>query len=157
MTDFSGAYPRYHRLAIRVIERFVQHPEICEELAQETFLKVHRSLASFDPNRRLSTWVGQIAKNTAIDYLRAMRAVELEPYEDELECSRPDPESQAMRGEEIRVIAEIIRPLPRSQQRVLWGMYVQGLSQAEIAETPGVSPAAVKNLHYRAMITLRGI
>ena len=44
-----------------------------EDLAQETFVKAFRNLKSFDPTRRLSSWLFRIAHNTALDALRRLK------------------------------------------------------------------------------------
>ena len=46
---------------------------LAEDLAQDTFVKAFRSLGSFDPARRLSSWLLRIAHNTAIDAMRRQR------------------------------------------------------------------------------------
>ena len=51
----------------------VQDTGTAEDLAQETFTKVFRSLQTFDARLRFAAWILKIAHNTTIDYLRRHR------------------------------------------------------------------------------------
>lgn len=55
--------------------RFLRHllsdAELAEDVTQETFVRVHRRLATFDGRSRFSTWLFQVARNAGIDALRA--------------------------------------------------------------------------------------
>ena len=64
---------RYERPVFSVILRMVRDRALAEDLAQETFLKAFRSLASYDRSRKLSSWLFTIAHNAAIDHLRRKR------------------------------------------------------------------------------------
>jgi RNA polymerase sigma-70 factor (ECF subfamily) len=61
---------RYQRPVFALILRMVRDPETAEELAQETFVKCHGRLSTYDPSRRFASWLFKIAHNTSIDYLR---------------------------------------------------------------------------------------
>ena len=53
--------------------RMVRHHEAAEDLTQETFVKMFRALDRHGPERKPSAWIGRIADNTALDYLRLKR------------------------------------------------------------------------------------
>ena len=61
---------RYQRPVYNLIARMVQDTGTAEDLAQETFIKVFRSLRTFDARLRFAAWILKIAHNTTIDYLR---------------------------------------------------------------------------------------
>src|SRR4030067_455452 len=69
LMEFEAIYVRYHPKIVRYLARFVGWHE-AEDLSQEVFVKVGRSLASFRGESRISTWIYRIATNAALDRLR---------------------------------------------------------------------------------------
>jgi RNA polymerase sigma-70 factor (ECF subfamily) len=67
---FGELVLRYERRLIRVIQQFVKSPELAEDLAQETFMKVYERLDQFDPARRFGPWLFRIGVNLTLDYIR---------------------------------------------------------------------------------------
>ncbi len=61
---------RYARPVFNLIVRLGRDPTLAEDLAQETFIRAFRSLATFDTRRRFSPWLFKIAHNTSVDALR---------------------------------------------------------------------------------------
>jgi DNA-directed RNA polymerase specialized sigma24 family protein len=67
---FGALVLRHERGLVNYIFRLVGSRDLAMDLAQETFMKVFVSLASFDPRYRFTTWLYRIASNGAIDHLR---------------------------------------------------------------------------------------
>jgi len=67
--DFPALYSEFYPKITRYLRRLVGEAE-AEDVAQETFVKVSRSLDGFRGESRLSTWIYRIATNTAMDHLR---------------------------------------------------------------------------------------
>jgi RNA polymerase sigma-70 factor, ECF subfamily len=61
---------RFSAPVFNLIVRLVRNEGVAQELAQDSFVKVFRSLHLYDRSQRLGPWVYRIAHNTAIDYLR---------------------------------------------------------------------------------------
>src|SRR3982751_3619006 len=76
---------RYEPPVYNLVRRMARDPAAAEDLTQDTFLKIFRSLGTFDPRLRLSAWILKIAHNTALDHLRRSRI----PYVP-LEADDPD-------------------------------------------------------------------
>ena len=70
---FEQIVRRYQRPVISLIVRMIGDRAQAEDLAQETFVKAFRNLKSFDPTRRLSSWLFRIAHNTTLDALRRLK------------------------------------------------------------------------------------
>ena len=83
---------RYERPIYGLIARMVRDEAQAEDLTQDTFLKLFRALARYDPTMRFSSWLFRIAHNTAIDYLRQRRLLIATPVDD------PDDESDPAAG-----------------------------------------------------------
>src|SRR5690242_13795473 len=82
---FREIVVRFERPVYSLIVRMVQDPGTAEDLAQEVFIKAFRRLDTYDPVRKLSSWLFKIAHNTTIDHLRrhAPETVPLEADRDE--------------------------------------------------------------------------
>ncbi len=67
---FDALYEGYRAKVYRVVLRLVKNPSDAEDLTQETFLKVQKSLSHVRRPGSVSTWLYRIATNTALDFLR---------------------------------------------------------------------------------------
>ncbi len=73
MLDFRNIYVEYYSQVVGYLRQLVGAAE-AEDLAQEVFLKINRSLAGFRGESQLATWIYRIARNTALDRLRCASA-----------------------------------------------------------------------------------
>jgi len=122
-------------------------PEEADDLAQETFLRAHRSgrLAGV---HNLRAYLLQAARNLFRDRLRRDRLAEFVPLEDtaadRLHDRAPSPETVASAREEMSAVLEALAGLPeRARQAVLLHKFHQ-LSYAEVAAVMGISPRTVE-------------
>lgn len=70
--DFCIFYDKYSCALFGILFKIVRRNDVAEDLLQEVFVKIWRSIDSFDPSRgSLFTWMLNIARNQAIDYLRS--------------------------------------------------------------------------------------
>lgn len=68
---FPVLVTRYRSRVYAVLMRATGRSQEAEDLFQETWIRVARGAAGFDPSRRFSSWVARIATNIAIDWMRA--------------------------------------------------------------------------------------
>jgi RNA polymerase sigma-70 factor, ECF subfamily len=124
---------RYERPVFNLVVRMVQDRAVAEDLVQDAFIKVFRSLQTFDARLRFSAWILRVAHNTAIDHLRRHRPALLP-----LDAPGADDEpSLAERLPDLRAVSP-----ERAAERA-------GLAQALDAALDRVRP------EYRAVIVLR--
>ena len=156
---FASIVRRYQRPVFSVIVRMVRDHGLAEDLTQETFIKAFRSMATFDPKRKLSSWLFTIAHNTAIDSLRkkTLQMVELESEAEERSLldrlpstSETTPEAAAMDGDTARIFEEELRQLRPEYAEILVLRFQQGLAYEEIAEITGLPMGTVKTHLFRA-------
>lgn len=144
---FTPVYAFLHRL--------VGNPEDAEDLAQETFVRAHRSLALYRIDASFSTWLLRIAHHLAIDHRRAAgrphRAASFSGVEpalvDALVERGPrgaNPREEAQRGELVRRLAEALDALPARLKAVLVLRAIEGREYDEIAAILGVRPATAR-------------
>lgn len=127
--------------------------ETAEDLLQESWLRVVRSRDRFDPRRRFSTWLFQIANNLARD--RARRRAVRERGRERVEAeAAPAQPSQAPLDLRIEMKQRLER-LPDRLREVLVLRYYQGLGERQIAELVGVPAGTVKSRLHHAVRRLR--
>ena len=70
LRDFQTLVENYQRLVTHIVFRMVTNETDREEICQDVFIKVYQSLKNFKFQSKLSTWIGKIAHNTCINYLK---------------------------------------------------------------------------------------
>src|SRR5918992_3145166 len=68
--SFALLLERHRAPVIHFLYRMVQNQAIAEELAQEVFLRVYRSRATYEPTARFATWLFRIATHLALNWIR---------------------------------------------------------------------------------------
>jgi RNA polymerase sigma-70 factor (ECF subfamily) len=127
-----------------------------EDLFQETWLRVVRARDRFDPRRRFSTWLYQIANNLCRDRYRR-RAVEeraLAVERARLEAAKPTGDGAAPAGMALDMERRL-RSLPERLREVLILRYYQDLGEAEIAQALRIPRGTVKSRLHAALRALR--
>jgi RNA polymerase sigma-70 factor (ECF subfamily) len=152
----SAVLPQYRRKVYSLAWSIVKDSAIADDVAQDVFVKVWRSLPSFDGRASFSTWIYAITRNAAISALRQRRQQvslqdEIVLAEAETELAARAPEAQEERGaaEEER-LATALANLPEKQRQVVTLFYLQGRSYDEVAEMLAMPLGTVKTLLHRA-------
>jgi RNA polymerase sigma-70 factor, ECF subfamily len=164
---FNYLVERYHRPMISFMYRMVHNAAIAEELAQEVFLRVYRSRATYAADAKFSTWLYRIATNLAVNHARdnkherpEEKASLDEVNEDtglsiDLADGRPNIEQEILRRERLRAIRQQVEALPERQRMAVMMHKYQELDYRQIAEVLHLSESATKSLLFRAYETLR--
>ena len=166
--DFPKIYETFQPKILRYLSHFIGDNE-AEDLTQETFVKVHRSLENFRGDSQLSTWIYRIATNTAMDRLRSpsFHCVDQASMSDELgeakifdglsfsEGQKPPIEKELIRDEMNDCIRGYIEQLPEDYRAVLVLSEYEGVKNNEIAEILGVTLDTVKIRLHRAKEKLK--
>jgi RNA polymerase sigma-70 factor (ECF subfamily) len=156
---FDALFRRWAAPLLRYLDRMVRDLAVAEELVQEVFLRVHRARERYAPEAKFSTWLFQIATNVALNELRRPRR--RDPHRSVDEADGPVLPAHTPPSDEVvhaRRLGEAVEralvALPERQRAALWLTAVEGLPYAEVAETLGVTPQAVKALVHRARTAL---
>jgi len=119
-----------------------------DDLVQETFVRVFRSLETFDPARGpFRPWLAAIARNAARRRWSARpRPENFDPELAEKVLTSPDagPAGEAGRREEIDAVRQCVRTLPEDLQRVVRLRYVDGQTTRGIAAETRIAEATVR-------------
>jgi RNA polymerase sigma-70 factor (ECF subfamily) len=174
-TGYERAYRelvrRYERPVFSLIYRMVRDRERCEDLAQETFVKVLNALDSYRPEFKFSSWIFKIANNAAIDHLRRkeLDTLSLDGAPDATDPERregtslqlADPSENALQELEARElggqIEEAIAQLRPEYRSCILLRHVEGYPYEEIAEILDLPLGTVKTYIHRARVQLRAI
>src|SRR5258707_7402094 len=70
---FESLFRQYQGEVYRWVMRIVRDPAVAEDLTVETFWRVHKAHAGFDPEANFAAWLRRIATNLALDHLRKRR------------------------------------------------------------------------------------
>jgi RNA polymerase sigma-70 factor, ECF subfamily len=127
-----------------------------EDAAQETFMRMYTKLHTYQPERKLSSWVLSIASHYCIDRLRRRRgqwlSLDEEPVAAALPSQNRGPEDLALRAESRDEVQRLVDMLPATYRVPLILRYWHDLSYAEIAEVMGLTVQAVKSRLHRARL-----
>jgi RNA polymerase sigma-70 factor (ECF subfamily) len=136
----------YERRVYGVAYAVVHDRELARDIAQEAFLRVHRSLHTFDPTRSFYTWLYQIVVNLGIDALRKRK--HMIPVDLEAAGGVPDrgeaPGESLQRRETRELVRRILDQLPVDYRVALTLRDLQGFSAPEIAAMAGVTPVTIR-------------
>jgi RNA polymerase sigma factor (sigma-70 family) len=148
---------RYQARVYGLVITIVRDRGTAEDVAQETFVRAWRNAGTYDPRRgRVTTWLLTIARNAAIDAMRARRP---EPLAPEIVAARlqqaggavdegaPPDERERVRG----ALAE----LPEPQRRALFLAAFAGRTAREIGELENAPIGTIKTRIRAAMFKLR--
>jgi RNA polymerase sigma-70 factor, ECF subfamily len=133
------------------ILRIVRDPGIAEDLTVETFWRIYRARARFDPEASFGAWARRIATNLAIDHLRRRRPEQELPEQLPGEDS-PDPALQQETREQIQ---RAFHRLPAKLQAAATLALIEERPYQEIAEALGTSGSAIRLRVFRAVRILR--
>lgn len=163
--SFRLLFDRFHWPLFRFFEGRGFSTEECQDLVQETFLRVHRGAGDFRGEARWDHWLFRIAANTAVKALRhraaAKRAGSTVSWEEEdVEEPRADTASAPLRRlldkERRELLSQAIDGLPAQMRRCVRLRVFQDLDYEEIAEVLRISPSTVKVQLFKARKRLQG-
>lgn len=157
---FDALVARHYRGIYNMVYRMLGNSEDAADLTQETFLRVHSRLDSFELGRSFLAWMRTIASNLCIDHLRR-RGVPAVSLDERLESGVEEAdraaalEKQVELAEDSRRVLAAVQKLPEKQRAVLVLRHVEGLKLEEIAETLRMPLGTVKTMLFRGRAAVR--
>ena len=142
----------------------VQDEGLAEDIAQEVFITVFRSILSFNAQSSLSTWIYRITVNKCLDHLRSKKRQRFSlfsqlfqkdggPVNEKRAFDHPG--IQLEQRENARYLFQAIDQLPNNQKTIFILAHIEDLPQKEIAEIMNMSLKAVESVLQRAKANLR--
>lgn len=159
---FQALVERHRAMVYRVAYQFAGNHYDAEDIAQEVFIKVYRSLDRFRQDAQLTSWMYRIVMNACIDHRRRYRGSSSTASGDEAEYrmlnapeETPGPEERTYAGEIGEVLEHEIGRLPKGQRIVFVMRHYQGMKLCEIADALGLAEGTVKRQLHAAVHRLR--
>jgi RNA polymerase sigma-70 factor (ECF subfamily) len=168
--SFRVLLDKHRNSLVHFLYRMVQEQAVSEELAQEVFLRIYRSRASYEATARFTTWMFRIATHLALNWLRdekneraqfrldgarkdEVRGGDLPPRE--LPDRKPSVEQRMVYQARLQEVREAIAGLPEKQRAAVLMHKYEEMEYSQIAAVLEISESAVKSLLFRAYETLR--
>lgn len=164
---FNYLVEKYRRPMASFMFRMAHNQAVAEELAQEVFLRVYRSRASYQADAKFTTWLYRIATNLAVNHARDTRSertastVNLDEPDQEtgttpdVADAKPSVEERLLYEERLAAIRQRVMELPERQRLAVLMHKYQGLDYRQIGEVLKLSESATKSLLFRAYESLR--
>lgn len=146
---------------------FIPNKEDAEDVAQEVFLEVFRSISKFKGDAKLSTWIYRIATNKCLEFIRKKNAKKRfafmqSIFGNEIPLDKTSfftefkhPGILMENKEKSETIFKAINVLPESQRIVFTLAKIDGKSYQEIVEITGKSLSSVESIMFRAKKNLQ--
>jgi RNA polymerase sigma factor (sigma-70 family) len=159
--DAAAAFVRRFQARVYgVAITIVRDPGTAEDAAQETFVRAWRHAGTYDPRRgRVSTWLLTIARNVAIDSMRARRVEPLDPEVVAGRLQRTEgtvaPLDERAAPDERGRVRSALFDLPAEQRRALFLAAYSGRTAREISDLENAPLGTIKTRIRTAMLKLR--
>jgi RNA polymerase sigma-70 factor (ECF subfamily) len=165
-TAFQALVEQHRSMVYRVAYQFAGNHYDAEDITQDVFIKVYRSLPRFRLDAQFTSWIYRIAMNACIDHRRRQPTAavvpitgasgpDAEPWTIDTVEERPGPEVCAYAGELGNVLEAAIGQLPHGQRIVFVMRHHEGLKLGEIAGALGLAEGTVKRQLHAAVHRLR--
>jgi RNA polymerase sigma-70 factor (ECF subfamily) len=143
-------YVRYADDVLRYVTGLVRDHHEAEDITQNVFAKLMTAIKKYEERAvPFDAWILRVARNAALDHLRAKRAI---PTEEVRQTDTGRAQTAQDRG---RALRQALEELPEDQREVLVLRHIVGLSPLEIADTLDKSESSVHGLHHRGRRSLR--
>ncbi len=154
---FRCLVERHMKDAYNIAYSFTGDHHAAEEVAQEAFVRVFRSLHSFRGDSSFGTWLYRIVTNLSLNRVKAVarrRLHEVLTVEEEpVVAAEPGPDFHA--GETRALIERALHELPTMQRAVVILRHIDGLTTKQVSNILGCTEGTVKTHLFRGLEKLR--
>jgi len=155
-TALATVYDDYHPLMYRYIFRQVGEVEVARDLTAVVFQRFLQAIQDGNgPDRLLKAWLYRTAHNIVIDHYRRQQYRQHLPLHENLVMADDSPEQMAdhsLAAEKVRAALHLLTP---EQELVISLKFLEGLTNAEVANILDKPIGAVKSLQHRALVALQ--
>lgn len=155
---FDLLVKQYEKLVFHVVNRLVNDKEDKEDICQEVFIKVFKSLAGFAFQSKLSTWIARIAYLTAVNHLKKYKKAGITVYPTDISnfhFTNENPEQALTKQDTSTYIHRLIEKMPEQYKTVLTLYHLNEFSYQAIEEITGMPEGTVKSYLFRARKLLK--
>ena len=155
--SFRRLYQMHSASLLGIIMRIVPAREIAEDILQDSFVKIWKSIHLYDPDKgKLFTWMAKLARNSAIDYKRGKTFAKSTRNEDiDSVYSQVDHFHYVPDRTDSIGVRDLMGVLTASQKQILDLVYFHGYTQAEVSDELQIPLGTVKSKIRIAVKELR--
>jgi len=143
----EGSFERFvrehQRMVLAIARQYVKDDHVAEDVAQEAFIRAHRSFDGLREPSRVKTWLYALTRNAAIDWLRAHRRKAVSLEETQADVPVPEPAASGERGDQLAAVMSVLESLREDYREIILMRYFEDLSYKQIAEALGMTVGAV--------------
>jgi RNA polymerase sigma-70 factor (family 1) len=165
-SSFRDLYDSYKDKVYNIAVSYTKNPQDAEELTQDVFVEIFRSIDTFKGDSNFSTWIYRITVNKSLDFIRYSKRKKrfgfisnlFHPETGEQVVERPDfihPGIEAENKELSQYLFKALEKLPETQKTAFILSKIEGLSNPEISGILKISVSSVESLQFRAKQNLR--
>jgi RNA polymerase sigma-70 factor (ECF subfamily) len=142
---------QYRRKVFNVAYKFVGRHEEAEDLTQDIFIKIFKSLGTFDRRANFQTWLISVSRNLCIDHYRSVRQErqaidhQIDPNELSPVAHEPGPVAAIEQQDRVLLLREALAALPESLRKAVLMRDIQELTYQEIADKLHLPEGTVKS------------
>jgi len=142
---FAALMRQYYSLVYTIVIRIVDNPHDVEEVVQDTFFNAYSGLAQLEDAVKFKSWLAEIARNCARQWLRKRRihTVSLDEVGEGVLQTQDSPDEQLTRLEQRELIRRTMETLPQKDKEIARAFYLEGASYDELSNTHGLSDKAI--------------
>jgi RNA polymerase sigma-70 factor (ECF subfamily) len=157
-SGFNYLYDNYAPAIYGIVTKVVCEKEYADEIIQDVFVKIWRNIKQFDAEKgRLFTWMINLARNTAIDYVRS-KGFQNEQKNQSIPTYVNDSEQYSTASNVDHIgMKEVLLQLKQEWRELIELAYYKGYTQQEIAETLAIPIGTVKTRTRNALIELKSL
>jgi len=150
---FAVLVDRYKDMVFTLSLKMLKDREEAEEVSQDTFLKIYKSLNKFNGESKFSTWIYKVAFNTCLDRLKKNKRLQLviclDEFTEQETISLISVLDSIEEKERKQMIQDCLHGLPGEDSFLLTLYYFEEQSLEEIAKIIGINQNNVKIKLYR--------
>ncbi|MCO4822452.1 MAG: sigma-70 family RNA polymerase sigma factor [Flavobacteriaceae bacterium] len=151
---FAVLVERYKDLVFTLALRMLKHREEAEEVSQDSFIKIYKSLNKFKGDSKFSTWIYKVTYNTCLDRIKKNKrhhnTVTINEYTEHHVKTLDNALDKMEAHERNQAIQYCLNLLPSDDSAILNLFYFEELSLEEIAKVVGLKPNNVKVKLFRS-------
>ena len=142
---FADLMREYYPFVYTIVIGGVNNPHDTEEVVQDTFLSAYRGLTQLEDTTKFKSWLAEIARNCARQWLRKQRGetLSLEEVGEEILQTEDSPDERLARQEQRELIRRTMETLPQKDRDIARAFYLEGVSYDELIRAHGLSYNAI--------------
>jgi RNA polymerase sigma-70 factor (ECF subfamily) len=156
-TAFTELMNLYYNSLFSLAFRILKNRQECEDMIQETFIRVLLHIDKYNENKKFTTWIHQITKNLCLDLLRRRKSHPNTALDTDYTTlhSTKSPEDECLEKEQAEEIRSLLENLRTMDKEIMFKKYHLEMSLTEISQLTKLPVGTIKSRLSRARQLLK--